>query len=227
MTAICNKLYKNIGCGNEILAVFLGLTKAFDKVWHIGLLYNLKKCGIKGNIHKVLTSYLSNRKQRVVLNGVSSDLKELRAGVPQGSVLGPLLCLIYINDICEDLNSDSFLFAGDTSIFKVLNNNILQASKIINEDLDKINSWTKKWLVFINTTKTIFMLFSKKGQPSNVSPLLLGIHCLSNVNEHNPLGLLVTPTLSWTKHIAAITAKANRRLNTNIPYLVKHWKLDT
>ncbi len=108
---------------------------------------------------------MSNSKQRVILNGVSSDLKELGAGVPQGSVLRPLLFLIYFNDICDDLNSDSFLFADDTSIFKIVNNNTLQAAKIINEDLDKINSWTKKWLVSINTTKTIFMLFSKKRQP--------------------------------------------------------------
>ncbi len=78
----------------------------------------------------------------LTLNGVSSDLKELRAGVPQGSVLLPLLFLIYINDICYDLNSDSFLFADDNSISKVVNNNILQVAKIINEDLDKINSWT-------------------------------------------------------------------------------------
>ncbi len=104
---------------------------------------------------------MSNRKQRVVLIRVSSDLKELRAGVAQGSVLGPLLFLIYINDICDDLNSNSFLFADDTSMVKVVNNNILQAAKIINEDLDKINLWTKKWLVSVNTTKTIFMLFSK------------------------------------------------------------------
>ncbi len=65
-------------------------------------------------------------------NGVASDLKELKAGLPIGSILGPLLFLIYINDICNDLNSDSFLFADDTSIFKVMNNIILQAAKIIN-----------------------------------------------------------------------------------------------
>ncbi len=86
---------------------------------------------------------MSNRNERVVLNGVSSDLKELSAGVPQGSVLGLLLFLIYINDICDDLNSDSLLFADGTSIFKVVNNNILQAAKIINQDLGKINSWTE------------------------------------------------------------------------------------
>ncbi len=110
------------------------------------------------------------------------------------------------------MNSDSFLFADYTSIFKVVNNNILQAAKIINEDLDKINSWTNKWLVSINTTKTMFMLFSKKHQPSNVPPLPLGTHSLSKVNEHKYLGLPVTLNLSWTKHITAITAKANRRL---------------
>ncbi len=95
-----------------------------------------------------------------------------------------IIILIYVNDICDDLNSDSFLFADDTSIFKVENNNILQAAKIINEDLDQINSWTTKWLVSINTTKTIFMMFSKKRQSSNVPPLLLGTHSLSKVNEH-------------------------------------------
>ncbi len=79
---------------------------------------------------------MANRKQCVVLNGVSSDLKELKAGVQQRSVLGPLLFSIYINDICNDLNSDSFLFADDTSIFKVVDNNILQAAKIINGDFD-------------------------------------------------------------------------------------------
>ncbi len=76
------------------------------------------------------------------------------------------------------------------------------------------------------------MFFSKKYQPLNLPPLLLGTHSLSKVNEHKHLGLLFTPNLSWTKHIAAITAKANRRLgvikkNTNIPYLVNDWKLDT
>ncbi len=108
------------------------------------------------------------------------------------------------------MNSDSFLFADDTSIFKVVNNNILQAAKKINEDIDKINLCAKKLLVSFNTTKNIFMLFSNKCQPLNVLPLLLGTHSL--VIEHKHLGLLFTPNLSWTKHIAAITAKANRRL---------------
>ncbi len=105
--------------------------------------------------------------------------------VPQRSDLGPLLFLIYINDICNDLNSGSFLFADDTSIFNVVNNNILEAAKIINEDLDKINSWTKKYLASINTTKTIFMFFCKRCQPSNVPPLLLGTHSLAKSMNTN------------------------------------------
>ncbi len=82
----------------------------------------------------------------------------------------------------------------------------------------------------INTIKTIFMLFFKKHQSSNVLPLLLGTHSLSKVNEYKHVGLLFTPNLSWTKHIADITPKANRRLGVikqfNTPYLVKHLKLD-
>ncbi len=153
---------KNIDCGNKVLSVFFDHTKVFDKVWHRGLLYKINKCGSEGYLQKWLTSYMSNRKQLVALNGVSSDLNELKAGVPKGSILGPLLLLIYINDICNGLNSDNLLFADDISIFKVVNNNILQAAKIINEDLDNINSWTKKWLVSINSTKIIFKLFSKR-----------------------------------------------------------------
>ena len=83
----------------EVRAVFLDISKAFDKVWHDGLIFKLKQNGVSGCLLKLLENYLQNRKQRVSLNGSLSEYSEIEAGVPQGSILGPLLFLVYINDL--------------------------------------------------------------------------------------------------------------------------------
>ena len=89
----------------EIRGVFLDMSKAFDKVWHQGLIYKLHTFGISSNLASLLTSFLTNRKQRVVLNGQVSKWKTIEAGVPQGSILGPLLFLIYVNDLSDNLRN--------------------------------------------------------------------------------------------------------------------------
>ena len=100
----------------ETRAVFLDISKAFDKVWHDGLLFKLKNYGISGSLFTVIKDFLSNRQQRVVLNGKSSCWSSTTAGVPQGSVLGPLFFLIYINDFVDIISSEAKLFADDTSL---------------------------------------------------------------------------------------------------------------
>ena len=89
--------------------------KAFDKTWHKGLVFRLKQNGISGNLRNIFEDFLRNRKQRVVLNGQKSNWKNINAGVPQGSILGPPQFLIYINDLAEHLSSNPKLFAHDTS----------------------------------------------------------------------------------------------------------------
>ena len=101
----------------ETKAVFLDISKAFDKVWHEGLIFKLKSYGISGGLLNLIISYLSNRKQRIVLNGKCSEWSLIHTGVPQGSVLGPLFFLAYINDLVENVRSDARLFADDTSLF--------------------------------------------------------------------------------------------------------------
>ena len=95
---------------HEVCAVFLDISKAFDKVWHDGLIFKMRQNGISGKLFKLFQNYLSNRKQRLVLNGFSSDYSSIESGVPQGSVLGPLLFLIYINDLEKNIKSNALFY---------------------------------------------------------------------------------------------------------------------
>ena len=142
LLSITHYIYKAFD-GNpslEVRGVFLDISKAFDRVWHKGLLFNLKRIGIDGPLYLLLENYLKNRKQRVVLNGQTSEWKDIFAGVPQGSVLGPLIVLIYINDLPDGLISNAKLFADDTSIFSIINNFTVSCDNL-NSDLLKINNW--------------------------------------------------------------------------------------
>ena len=116
--------------------VFLDMSKAFDKVWHEGLIYKLKSMGVSDSLLKLFQSFLTNRFQRVLLNGQTSEWLPVKAGVPQGSILGPLLFLIYINVLSENIESTIKLLAADTSLFSVVHNNNTSA-EVVNRDLRK------------------------------------------------------------------------------------------
>ena len=121
---------------------FCDISKAFDKVWHKGLLFKLRQNGIKGKLLAWISNYLSSRKQRVQINSSTSSLLSVNAGVPQGSVLGPLLFLVYVNDIAENLLSLVRLFADDSSLFFSATN-LRDIEGIINHDLVLISAWAK------------------------------------------------------------------------------------
>ena len=104
-----------LDAGKEVRAIFCDISKAFDRVWHAGLIHKLKSAGISGNLLSWFTNYLTGRKQRVVMSGVQSAWNSISAGIPQGSILGPLLFLLFINDIVLDIGSSIRLFADDTS----------------------------------------------------------------------------------------------------------------
>ncbi len=181
----------------------MDLTRAFDTVGHKGLLYKLEKYGIRDHPmgSKTLswfTSYLSNRGHKVSIDGKTSSTRFINAAVPQGSVLGPLLFLVYINDVTIDIESDIFLFADDTSIFRSGKNN-QELAIGINSDLNKISLWAKRWKININPTKTVCMLFSKKANPNKNFVIRLDneIIGLSDCQKH--LGLWLTSDVQWKK----------------------------
>ena len=120
LLSIYHTIISNLDKGKELRFVFCDISKAFDRVWHKGLLYKMESYGFKGNVLNWFKSYLCDRQRRVVVNGFKSSMQSLSAGVPQGSVLGPFLFLLFINDITNQVSSNIRLFADDTSLFVVV-----------------------------------------------------------------------------------------------------------
>ena len=120
LLAITHDIFSSFDCNPtlETRGVFLDISKGFDRVWHDGLLFKLKENGVSVNLFQSIKSFLSGRFPRVLLNGQTSDWESVQAGVPQGSTLGPLFFLLYINDLTNNLNSNLKLFADDTSFFQ-------------------------------------------------------------------------------------------------------------
>ena len=212
LISLVNMIYKGLDDEKEICMIFLDISKAFDKVFHNGLLFKLEQFGIGGTLLKWFKSYLTNRQQRVIIGGENSDFKSLNAGVPQGSVLGPLLFLIFINDICDSLESDPFLFADDTSLGKLITDPINTFS-LLNRDLQTISTWAQQWLVTFNGDKTEYMIFSYKRTETIYPPLLFNGIQIKKVNEHTHLGLTLTTNMSWASHVRQITTKAHSRID--------------
>ena len=207
-----HNIYDAFERGKEVRMVYLDISKAFDRVWHKGLLFKLKTIGIRDPLLGWLASYLSQRKQRVVIDGQSSNWSTVSAGVPQGSVLGPLLFLIYINDVTENLKSDCLLYADDTSLFDIVDDPVTSSQKL-NNDLYKINDWAQKWLVTINPSKTECMTFSAKRIKPPHPDLFYGDNKINEVAQHTHLGVVLCNNLSWRAHIFKIYEKASKRLN--------------
>ena len=199
--------------GKEIRIVFLDISKAFDRVWHQGLLFKLKKWGIGGSLLKWFESYLSDRYQRVIVNGQKSDYTKISAGVPQGSVLGPLLFLVFINDITHVIRHCQIrLFADDTCLFITVDDKSV-AANLINEDLDAIDRWAKRWLVSFSPPKTESMVITTK--PNNVPHPVLVLQNteIKNVKTHKHVGLNLEYNLWWQHHIQELETRAHKRLN--------------
>ena len=196
----------------EVRVVFCDISKAFDRVWHEGLLHKLKKIGISGIVLDWFQSYLSNRKQRVVINGECSNWGKIRAGVPQGSILEPLLFLIYINDITEVVNSEIRLYADDTTLYITVDNPDSAAASL-NEDLENMSLWANKWLITFSPRKTKSMTLSLKLNKPVHPPLIMGEVQLEEVKSFKHLGLTLQNDLLWESHINNIGNSAERLIN--------------
>ena len=158
------------------------------------------------------SSYLTGRKQRIVINGQVSEWLSLLVGVPQGSILGPIFFLIYINDIVKNLGCSIRLFADDTSLYIIVDSPD-GAAYHLNVDWNSISTWADAWLVAFYTGKVLSMIFSRKLHRPHHPPLLMNNTMLTETDTHRHLGLTLSNTCTWSEHIQTIATKAWARLN--------------
>ena len=214
LLAITHEIYKSFDEGFEVRGVFLYISKAFDKVWHKGLLLKLNQNGISGNLLKLLRDFLSYRKQRVVLNGQHSSWDNVDAGVPQGSILGPLLFLIYTNDLSNNLSSNCKLFADDTSLLSVVNN-IHTSATTLSQDLKAITKWAFQRKMTFNpdlSKQAQEVIFSRKIKKLLHPTLLFNNIPLNNSLFQKHLGLTLDIKLNFSENIKSITKKISKTM---------------
>ena len=194
--------------GYPIDVIYFDFRKAFDTVPHARLLLKLKEYGINGNLLCWLHGFLSNRRQRVSINGSFSQLSDVTSGVPQGSVLGPLLFTVYVNDLPSCVNSSLLSFADDTKLFRCIRAemDVVQLQHDINALLD----WSKLWLLSFNISKCKHLRISS---PSHTTTYTLDGVAIDSVASMRDLGVIIDSDLKFHSHVNTAVSKANRILS--------------
>ena len=192
--------------GDSVDAVYMDFQKAFDKVPHKRLLGKLHTYGVPENIVRWIESFLVGRRQRVRVNGSYSGWADVCSGIPQGSVLGPTLFIIYINDLPDDLLNEVYMFADDTKIFGRANDKTDAAT--IQEDLSTLQAWSDTWLLKFHEGKCKVMSMGKRNR--EMFSYSLNDVVLEQVDQEKDLGVVTDSKLKFSSHINEKVNKANK-----------------
>ena len=226
LISITERIKDFVDSGNYVCGIFIDLEKVFDTVSHEILCEKLNFYGLRGNINNLIRSYLYNRKQFVAINGFNSDLKHLASGVPQGSSLGPLLFLIYINDfrLCLE-RTESGHFADD--IFILFSSTKLGSiESVVNFELKLASKWLKLNKLSLNADKTKLIFFCSKQHPLNYNQISIKFNGvkLMPVDHVKYLGMYLDKYLLWNHHVFQLSHKLSRangilsKLRHNAPF---------
>ena len=190
----------------------MDISKAFDKVWHDRLIFKLESDGISGSLLPLINSYFTNGDQRVVLNGKCSQWSPISTWVPQGSVLGPLLFLVYINALVDNISSDAKLFADETSLFTVVYDENI-ATEQLNRDFKIIAEWAYQWKMQFNPSVTKqairIIFFQKKDKPVH-PPICFNESEVVIKQEQKHIGMILDLSLNFQSHVREKIVSASR-----------------
>ena len=200
-----NDLVKTLNEKGQADAVLLDFSKAFDKVCHRKLIQKLRFYGVRNNILKWIEDFLKNRTQKVLVRGVESPAADVTSGVPQGSVLGPLLFLVYINDIALEVSSEISLFADDALLYK--NIKTLQHVRELQNDLDNLVLWESNWSMQFHPEKCKVLRVTNKRKIID-GEYNIHNHKLELVKKAKYLGVTLDQKMNFKHHIAQTTVKA-------------------
>ena len=191
--------------GQSIDCIYMDYAKAFDTVPHRRLIYKLESYGINPKAVSWIENFLRNRTQQVIVQGEESSWKPVTSGIPQGSVLGPILFVIFINDLPDCVTSDAYLFADDTKIFRVIANEEDRGE--LQKDLDRLDEWSKDWLLKFHPQKCKFMTIGKDNL--NIKYMLKD-QKLQKVKEEKDIGVIIDDQLDFESHISEKINKATK-----------------
>ena len=197
---------RSASVGKQTDIILLDFSKAFDKVNHSKLLWKLHQYGIRGHVLDWVRAFLGSRSQRVVIGGEESESITVTSGVPQGSVLGPILFLIYINDLPEEVCSQVRLFADDTALYPTLESE--DDSSTLQNDLNILLAWETRWDMGFNPSKCQVVHVTGSKKPVIRDYILHG-QVLESVTSARYLGMDISGSLSWNPHVDRITGNAN------------------
>ena len=208
LLVVLDKWTKIIDEGGTIDCVYFDFKKAFDKVPHQRLIYKAEQYGIKGEIINWIKSFLNSRTQQVVINGESSESKDVTSGIPQGSVLGPLLFVIFINDLPDQVKSDMFSFADDTKLFRRISTKLDE--EILQKDINEMLKWADKWQLEFHPDKCVKMSINNKESDNRT----YNMHdiTLMNVKQEKDIGVIVDDQLKFEEHMYEKIKKANNMM---------------
>ena len=204
-----DNIYDSLNNNQHHLAIYLDFSKAFDTVSHDILLKKLSHMGFRGNIHSWLYSYLTNRKQYVSINDSNSKTSLTNIGVPQGSTLGPLLFLLYINDMANSLTNTKILHFADDSTLHINFNKKVDISYQINNELEAINNWLRTNKLYLNVNKTKYMIINNRDKPPDLN-LRIGNSIIERCDVHKFLGVHIDDRLTFNTHTSKLSSKIAR-----------------
>ena len=216
LTVLTERIARSLNSSGATRAISLDISKAFDRVWHSGLLHKLKAYGVTGEILNIISSFLTNRRLRVVLDGKSSPEFAINAGVPQGSILGPTLFLLFINDLPDDVVSRIAIYADDTTLYSSSDKasdiwKQLEMSAELESDLRDTVEWGKRWQVTFNEGKTHLVSFDRSVNSGGID-IRMGEKMLEEESSFRMLGLSITSKLDWSTYISSIAKEASKKI---------------